>query len=284
MGMSRPLLEVIALSADDARAAEAGGADRLELVADMAAQGLTPSRETFARVREAVALPVRVMLRTAVGPEVGADSGPYRGFTSGGEAALQDLCAQAELLCAEGADQFVHGFLDGHGRADLPAVRALTRATGGRPWTFHRAVDRAPDRPALRERLAEVPGLDTYLTAGSANGVGDGLDTLYAEAARSTGSATGPAPAPGYRPRIMVGGGLRLDHVPGLAAAGVTAFHIGGAARVGGWDGTVSADAVREWRTALDRLDQSSGSPGSPGWRDASGSPGPLNSPHQQAS
>ena len=258
MGLSRPLLEVIALTADDARAAQEGGADRLELVADMAAQGVTPSRETFARVRAAVSLPVRVMLRTAPGPAPasgaggsgtgGSGDGPFRGFTAGGDAELQQLCTQADSLCAEGADEFVFGFLDGGGRADLAAVTALTRATGARPWTFHRAIDRAPDRDAVRRDLAEVPGLDTYLTAGSARGVGEGLDTLRAEAAR----AAADAPPPGYAPRTMAGGGLRLDHVPALAAAGVTAFHIGGTARTGGWDGRVCADAVREWRNALD--------------------------------
>jgi copper homeostasis protein len=50
----------------------------------------------------------------------------------------------------------------------------------------------------------------------------------------------------------MVGGGLRLDHVPRLRAAGIDAFHIGGAARPGGWDGPVAVAAVREWRQALD--------------------------------
>lgn len=42
----RALLEVIALDAADAVAAEAGGADRLELVSDMAADGLTPDRKS----------------------------------------------------------------------------------------------------------------------------------------------------------------------------------------------------------------------------------------------
>lgn len=39
---NRALLEVIALDAADAIAAQSGGADRLELVTDMAADGLTP--------------------------------------------------------------------------------------------------------------------------------------------------------------------------------------------------------------------------------------------------
>lgn len=70
------------------------------------------------------------------------------------------------------------------------------------------------------------------------------MDVLLDEAAR--------AEQPGYEPQIMVGGGLRLDHLPRLRAAGIEAFHIGGAARPGGWSGPVDTAAVREWRTALD--------------------------------
>jgi copper homeostasis protein len=88
------------------------------------------------------------------------------------------------------------------------------------------------------------PGLDTYLTAGSEKGVDAGMETLLAEASRSD--------LPGYEPQIMVGGGLRLDHLPPLRAAGIEAFHIGGAARPGGWSGPVDAAAVRAWREALD--------------------------------
>jgi copper homeostasis protein len=51
---------------------------------------------------------------------------------------------------------------------------------------------------------------------------------------------------------LLVGGGLRLEHVPQLLAAGIDGFHIGGAARPRGWDGPVSAEAVAAWRDALD--------------------------------
>ncbi|NLU68097.1 copper homeostasis protein CutC [Streptomyces sp. HNM0574] len=230
--MSRPILEVIALDAADARAAEAGGADRLELVTDMAADGLTPSRETFAAVRAAVGISVRVMLRSA------------DGFASGGTAALDALCERAALLRADGADEFVFGFLDEAGAPDLPAVTALAEAVDGCRWTFHRAIDRGADRDALRTSLAGTPGLDTCLTAGAADGVDEGLATLHAEAARTA------AGEPGYGIRIMVGGGLRLDHVPGLRAAGIDAFHIGGAARAG-WDAPVDAARVAAWRELL---------------------------------
>ncbi|WP_328676366.1 copper homeostasis protein CutC [Streptomyces sp. NBC_00322] len=226
---NRAVLEVIALDAEDAVAAQSGGADRLELVSDMAADGLTPSRETFASIRAAVDIPLRVMLRLADGFEAGdADA----------------LVRAARGLRAEGADEFVLGFLDEDGSPDLVTVDRLLAELDGCRWTFHRAIDRAADRDALRKQLADLPGLDTYLTAGSASGVDDGLPTLLAEAARRG--------EPGYEPQILVGGGLRLDHVPVLRGAGVDAFHIGGAARPEGWSAPVDPGAVAAWRSALD--------------------------------
>jgi copper homeostasis protein len=232
MSSNRALLEVIALDAEDAVAAQSGGADRLELVTDMAADGLTPPVAVFAAIRAAVDIPLRVMLRLA------------DGFSAGGPAEADALVRAAEELREAGADEFVLGFLDDHGQPDLVTVERLLAVLDGCRWTFHRAIDRAADRDALRKQLADLPGLDTYLTAGSAAGVDDGLPTLLTEAAR--------AGEPGYEPRLLVGGGLRLDHVPRLLAGGVTAFHIGGAARPEGWSGPVSAASVRGWRAALD--------------------------------
>lgn len=225
----RAVLEVIALDARDAVAAQAGGADRLELVTDMAADGLTPSRETFAEIRAAVDISLRVMLRLA------------DGFAAGDVDALVD---RARELRAAGADEFVLGFLTDTAEVDLPAVEKIVEALDGCPWAFHRAIDRAADRDALRKQLAGLPGLATYLTAGSAAGVDDGLPTLLAEAARQG--------EPGYEQELLVGGGLRAEHLPRLRAAGVRAFHIGGAARPEGWSGPVSEDAVRKWRDAVD--------------------------------
>ncbi|MCX4800806.1 copper homeostasis protein CutC [Streptomyces sp. NBC_01214] len=225
---NRALLEVIALDVEDAVAAQAGGADRLELVTDMAADGLTPPRETFAAIRAAVDVPLRVMLRKT------------DGFAAGDVSAL---ARAARELRAEGAQEFVLGFLDVGGAPDLAAVEAVVAELDGCRWTFHRAIDRAADRDQLRKALADLPGLDTYLTAGSAAGVEAGLPVLLAEAARGG--------EPGYGARILVGGGLTLAHLPVLRAGGIDAFHIGGAARPSGWGGPVSAAAVADWRTAL---------------------------------
>lgn len=229
---NRAVLEVIALDEEDAVAAQAGGADRLELVTDMAADGLTPSTTGFAAIRAAVDIPLRVMLRLT------------DGFAAGDAEQVDALVARATDLREAGATEFVLGFLTPSGEPDLVAVERLIAVLDGCRWTFHRAIDRAADRDALRKQLADLPGLDTYLTAGAATGVDDGLATLTTEAAR--------AGEPGYEPQILVGGGLRLDHLPTLRTAGLTAFHIGGAARPSGWTSPVSTTAVRTWREALD--------------------------------
>ncbi|WP_159661927.1 copper homeostasis protein CutC [Streptomyces mexicanus] len=225
----RAVLEVIALDVEDAVAARAGGAARLELVTDMAAAGLPPPVATVAAIRAAVDIDLRVMLRLT------------DGFAAGD---VSRLVGVAEELREAGADQFVLGFLDADGGVDLAAVERLADVLDGCAWTFHRAIDRAADRAALRKQLAGCPGLDTYLTAGSPAGADEGLPTPIAEAGRRG--------EPGYGQELLVGGGLRLEHVPRLRAAGIDAFHIGGAARPAGWGGAVSETAVREWRRVLD--------------------------------
>ena len=225
----RAVLEVIALGVEDAVAAQAGGADRLELVTDMAADGLTPSPGTVAAIRAAVDISLRVMLR------------PTDGFAAGDVDRLVRLAGE---MRDAGAEEFVLGFLDADGGVDLTAVERVARELDGCRWTFHRAIDRGADRDALRKQLDGLPGLDTYLTAGSPTGVTTGLPILLAEARRQGD--------PGYEQHLLVGGGLHLKHVPTLRTAGIDAFHIGGAARPEGWERPVSAAAVGEWRTVLD--------------------------------
>ncbi|MEV7938125.1 copper homeostasis protein CutC [Kitasatospora sp. NPDC088264] len=227
--MSRPIFEVIALTPQDAQAAESGGADRLELVTDMAADGLTPSVEDFARIRAAVDIPLRVMLRIR------------DGFAPGD---LDELAARAAALRAEGAEEFVFGFLHAVGAVDLAATAAVAEAVAGCRWTFHRAIDHSTDRAALRSAVGALPGLDTFLTSGAPAGVDAGYEVLLAELAR--------AGEPGYGQRILIGGGLRAEHLKGLRAEGFDGFHVGGAVRVDGWRTPVDAAKVAEWRAQID--------------------------------
>ncbi|WP_030954324.1 copper homeostasis protein CutC, partial [Streptomyces sp. NRRL S-481] len=190
---------------------------------------LTPSAATVAEIRRAVDIPLRVMLRLT------------DGFAAGD---VDRLVRVAGRLREAGAEEFVLGFLGPDGGVDLAAVERVVDVLEGCPWTFHRAIDRAADRDTLRKQLDGTPGLDTYLTAGSADGVDHGLPVLLAETARRG--------EPGYEQHLLVGGGLRLGHVPALLNAGVDGCHIGGAARPEGWEAPVSAEAVARWRAALD--------------------------------
>src|SRR3954471_5886873 len=131
---NRAVLEVIALGVEDAVAAQAGGANRLELVTDMAADGLTPSPTTVAGIRGAVDIPLRVMLRLT------------DGFAAGGAAGVDRVVRVAGELREAGAEEFVLGFLDADGGVDLPAVERVAGVLDGCRWTFHRAIDHAADR------------------------------------------------------------------------------------------------------------------------------------------
>lgn len=215
------MLEVIALGAADAEAAQAGGAHRVELVADMASDGLTPSASAFRDVRAATDLPIRVMLRDA------------EGFAPGDLAALR---RDAVALRALGATEFVLGFLTGGGVVDEEACAAVLAELDGCRWTFHRALDNSVDPVASWSVVAGL-GCDTVLAAGSPTGVADGLSVLRDLASRQ--AVTGVD--------LLVGGGLRQEQVAPLRAAGATGFHVGSAVRPGGWGAPLSAAAVRTW-------------------------------------
>lgn len=223
------LLEVTALHAADAQRAEAGGADRVMLVARVDEGGFSPTPDVVEQVRAAVSIQVRVMVRLRDG---------YG--TDGGEAVrLRGLMAS---YADAGADGMVLGFLNGVGDVDVGVCRELT-SDGTWPWTFHRAVDAVLDSDRAWAGLRRLDRLDQVLTAGSARGLEFGLDDLIGRAKADPWAAQ----------RIMAGGGLHPDQVPWLARAGVRAFHIGAPARPrGSYKAYVDDGLVRSWRTLVD--------------------------------
>lgn len=227
-GRKMSLLEIIAQSAADAEAAEEGGADRVEVVADVRAGGLSPDPHTIATMRQVTSLPMRVMLRAKTG---------FR--TTGPE--LDRLRRAAAEHAEAGANGFVFGFLDSSGAVDVSSTAALAHAVAPLPWTFHRAVDHAAYPDAAWRTVGELPGVDAVLSAGSARGVDAGMTALLRRAAS-------------YGPLMLAGGGLRRKHVAVLSAAGVESFHVGAAVRRlrPSGAGAVDAGLVREWRALVD--------------------------------
>ena len=225
------LLEVIALHPADAEAAQAGGADRLEVAAAMDADGLSPQVATVSQIRRSTDLPLRVMLRLE------------DGYTASG-AVLTRLQGLAQSYLAAGADGFVFGFLTPDAEIDTETCAALAASFPGTPWTFHRAIDAVLDPRPAWHALRTLPGLDGVLTAGSAIGVGTGLDDLCRRAEAD----------PVVARLAMAGGGLRPEHVPWLLGSGIRRFHVGSSVRKdGSWTKAyVDTGFVRSWRTLLD--------------------------------
>jgi copper homeostasis protein len=167
-------------------------------------------------------LPVRAMVRAAAG------------FAA---LDLTGLVRTADELLDVGVTGLVLGFLDRSGRVDLDAVTAVAERLDGSPWTFHRAIDHARDYAEAFADVRDLPGLDAVLTAGSPDGVSEGVSRLAGRVAAGDGSL------------LMAGGGLTASLVPQLRAVGVQAFHIGRTAREErSWSRPVSREAVAEWK------------------------------------
>src|SRR5947209_8353798 len=125
----RVLLEVCIESVADAKAAEAGGADRLELNSALSLGGLTPSLGTLIEVRAATRVPVVVMARPRAG-----------GFCYD-EDEFRVLRQDAELALGNGADGTAFGILTPERAIDVVRCRQLVEQIGAARCVFHRAFD-----------------------------------------------------------------------------------------------------------------------------------------------
>ena len=139
----RILIEAAVETLDDALAAIAGGADRLELCADLDAGGTTPARALVAEVLAQVSVPVLVMIRPRAGDFVYSRAELDR--------MRDDLAVAIEL----GASGIVLGALDSSGGVDVPATRELIAAAAGRRRHLP-PRDRRDSRRARRGRDARV--------------------------------------------------------------------------------------------------------------------------------
>jgi len=222
------LLQVRVTQSADAHPAEAGGADRLEVVGDLADGGLAPEPRLVAEVRRRTTLHLRPMVRLRAG---------YG--TDGGEVTrLRGLIA---AYLDAGADGVQLGFLNGLGEVDREVLDALLTEASC-PWTFHRAFDSVLDTDKAWRVLRGFPTLDAVATAGSARDVEHGLDDLLARAADPWAAGL-----------ILASGGLLPEHVPWLLRAGVRQFALEAQARPGGsFRAYVDEALVRSWRRLLD--------------------------------
>lgn len=185
----RLLLEVAIASIEDAQAAEAGGADRLELNAALSLGGLTPSLGALIEVRHATRLPLFVMLR----PRPGAFC--YR------RAEYRVLVRDLDLLLSHGADGIVFGILNEDATVDRIRCRDVVRQAGNHPVVFHRAFDLTPEATQALEMLIDL-GIRRVMTSGQQRTALAGASQIAALVRQSAG-----------RIEVLPAGGINCGNV-----------------------------------------------------------------------
>ena len=196
------LVEACVESVEEARAAEAGGAARVELCVGLAEQGITPPDTLLADCLRSLTIPVCAMVRPRGGSFV---------YTAAEVAMMREQIRRAR---ARGARGIVTGCLTEDGTVDTESTHALVDAAGPLPVTYHRAFDLTRDWSEALEALIAL-GIDRVLTSGGAATAVEGAD----EIAKLVRQAAG-------RISVMAGGGIRAHNVGAVVArSGVTEVH-----------------------------------------------------------
>ncbi len=191
--MKRPVgIEICIDSVRGAHAARVGGADRVELCADLLEGGTTPSAGMIVAVRQVASLQLAVMIR------------PRGGDFIYDEQELQVMEHDIHVARDSGADCLVFGALTPDGTVDRPACQRLLGACQGTPATFHRAFDLASDPLAALADLVDL-GFHRLLTSGQQASAPQGAPLLRTLVELA-----------GQRISIMPGGGIRPENVRDL--------------------------------------------------------------------
>jgi copper homeostasis protein len=207
----RRQLEACVDSVATARMAEAAGADRLELCANLAEGGITPSMGLISTVVSSVLIPVHVLVRPR--------PGGFHYVPDELEVIMRDIVAALDI----GAAGVVVGLLEADGRLALEPMRDLVAdaLSEGAEVTMHRAFDHVRDQAVVLEQLVEI-GVARVLTSGGAATALEGADRIAALQAQARARIT-----------IMAGGGIRRDTIRTvLDRTGVTDVHVGGPRRL----------------------------------------------------
>jgi copper homeostasis protein len=200
--MNQVLLELCVESLAAGQAAQAGGADRIELCAQLDRGGVTPCGELKNGNLKALSIPVYVLIRPRTGDFC---------FSAG---EFDQMRRQIEQAREAGADGIAVGVLHRDGRVDVERTGALVELARPLTVTFHRAFDETPDLEEALERVIET-GAENLLTSGGASDVLRGAEFLKSLRDQADG-----------RIQIIAGGGLRLESlVEVVRRSGIFSLH-----------------------------------------------------------
>ncbi|MDR2083995.1 MAG: copper homeostasis protein CutC [Bacteroidales bacterium] len=123
------LFEVCANSVESAINAQTGGADRIELCANLESGGTTPSYASIKLCKEKLTIPINVLIR------------PRNGDFLYTDLEFQEIISDI-ILCKElGVSGIVCGFLNSNGTIDIERTKKIVELTYPLSFTFHRAFD-----------------------------------------------------------------------------------------------------------------------------------------------
>ena len=159
------LLEISVETLEGALAAERGGADRIELCADLSLGGVTPGADLLRAVRAQVRIPIFSMVRPRAGDFI---------YSTAEFTEMKRAIADAK---ESGMDGVVLGVLTKNHRVDIERTRELGELARPLPVTYHRAFDEIAD---LHQALEEViqTGAKRILTSGAAKSALEGAALL----------------------------------------------------------------------------------------------------------
>lgn len=159
------LLEISVESLEAARAAERGGAARIELCGNLSVGGITPVTEILRAVRGQVRIPIFSMVR------------PREGDFIYSSAEFAEMKRSIAIAKESGMDGVVLGILTKDHRVDVARTRELVELAKPLPATYHRAFDEAAD---LHQALEDViaTGAKRILTSGGAKSALEGAAVL----------------------------------------------------------------------------------------------------------
>lgn len=196
------IIEIATSDFTTTKSAVEGGADRIELCANLAEGGTTPSYGTIKQCREAFAVSLYPIIRPRGGDFLYADEE----FSI----MLQEIKLCKQLAC----DGIVTGVLNIDGTIDVKRMSLLIEAAYPLGVTFHRAFDRCKEPFEALEQLIEI-GCERILTSGQQPSVVDGVE-LVAELQRKADE----------RIIIVPGSGVRKENIKMLAEkTGCVEFH-----------------------------------------------------------
>jgi copper homeostasis protein len=195
------IVEICANSFESARAAQQGGADRIELCSELALGGITPSHGLLEKALSELTIPVFVLIRPRSGDFCYSDNEM--------DVMLKDI-AFAKAIGVQG---IVSGVLHPNHQIDIKKTALLVAASKEMSFTFHRAFDWTPNAKESIETLITL-GVDRLLTSGQAPSAVSGFEKIRELLEISSG-----------RLGILPGGGINPDNVKAFKSAGCKEIH-----------------------------------------------------------